>query len=172
MKHLFAVTALVASLLTIPDAVKAQASPQTPTCTSEEKSNQFDFWVGDWDVTADGQPAGHNRIEAILDGCVIQENWTGTSGSKGTSLNFYNPMTDEWEQFWVWRNGTKIHTKGHFSDGKMILQGEATNIRGVTTLNRITWSENEDGTVRQFWEVSSDDGETWTVGFDGLYTKK
>jgi hypothetical protein len=172
MKHTIFLLAAAAAFCISSTASNAQTPAPAPACTSEEKSNQFDFWVGDWDVTAGGQPAGHNRIEAILDGCVIQENWTGTSGSKGTSLNFYNPTTDEWEQFWVWRNGTKIHTKGQFTDGKMILQGEATNIQGVTTLNRITWSENDDGTVRQFWEVSSDGGETWTVGFDGLYTRK
>ena len=41
---------------------------------------QFDFWVGDWSVTVGGQPAGDNRIEKILGGCALLENWTGAGG--------------------------------------------------------------------------------------------
>jgi len=169
MKQTSILAALLAILFSVPSNVRAQAPAQAPKCTSEEKSHQFDFWLGNWEVTAGGQVAGYNNIVPLLDGCVIMENWEGASGSKGSSFNFYNPTTDEWEQFWVWRNGTKIHTKGHFEDGKMILQGESTAINGTTTLNRITWSANDEGHVRQFWEVSSDGGETWSVGFDGLY---
>ena len=138
----------------------------------DEKSNDFDFWIGDWDVTAGGQVAGTNSIQPILDGCVLQETWAGASGSAGSSLNFYNVQTKEWEQFWVWRAGTVIHTKGIYADGKMVLEGKSQNQEGNTQMNRITWSENEDGTVRQFWEVSQDDGETWSTSFDGLYTRK
>lgn len=29
-----------------------------------------------------------------------------------------------------------------------------------------------DGSVRQFWEVAKDGGKTWTVVFDGRYTRK
>jgi hypothetical protein len=29
----------------------------------------------------------------------------------------------------------------------------------------------DSGTVRQLWETSQDEGETWEVGFDWLYTK-
>ena len=41
-----------------------------------------------------------------------------------------------------------------------------------TTLNRITWTPNKDGTVRQLWEASTDQGKTWQVAFDGLYRRK
>jgi hypothetical protein len=30
----------------------------------------------------------------------------------------------------------------------------------------------DDGTVRQVWEKSKDDGQTWNAVFDGVYTKK
>ena len=36
-------------------------------------------------------------------------------------------------------------------------------------MQRITWSKNADGTVRQLWESSTDGGTTWTVAFDGTY---
>jgi len=147
-------------------------SAQAPACSDSVKSHQFDFWIGDWEVTAGGNVVGRNVIEPILDGCVLQENWTGTSGSAGSSFNYYNPQTGEWEQFWVWRRGTTIHTKGGYADGKMVLEGETTDQNGDPSLNRITFFNNEDGTVRQYWQVSSDGGETWTDAFDGLYTKR
>ncbi len=150
--------------------VWSSADGQTATCSSEQ-SHEFDFWVGEWEVTANGSLAGHNRIEPILNGCVLQENWTGAGGSAGSSFNFFNPQLGKWEQFWVWRNGTTLHLTGEYADGKMVLQGESANRQGATVHNRITWFDNDDGTVRQLWEVSSDDGETWTPAFDGLYSK-
>lgn len=139
---------------------------------STDKAHQFDFWIGEWNVTAGGQQAGTSLIEPILDGCVIQENWVGASGAAGSSLNFYNPRIEKWEQMWVWRNGTTILTSGEFSDGKMVLEGESTRSDGTTVLNRITWSANDDGSVRQFWQTSLDEGETWTDSFDGHYQRK
>ena len=53
----------------------------------------------------------------------------------------------------------------------MVLQGTSVTPRG-TSLNRITWTPNQDGTVRQHWENSRDEGATWQTVFDGLYTRK
>lgn len=51
--------------------------PQLPPCDTRPQASQFDFWVGEWDVIVKGKPAGVNRIEKILNGCVLQENWKG-----------------------------------------------------------------------------------------------
>jgi hypothetical protein len=37
--------------------------------------------------------------------------------------------------------------------------------------DRVTWTPNADGSVRQLWEKSADGGATWTTAFDGLYTR-
>ena len=47
------------------------------SCSDGDKAHQFDFWIGEWKVTAGGKPAGNNSIQPILDGCVLQENWVG-----------------------------------------------------------------------------------------------
>ena len=133
---------------------------QTDAPCAHEDSHQFDFWIGEWDVSANGKPAGVNRIQPILDGCVLQESWEGVSGGSGSSFNFYNPSISEWEQFWVWRNGTTLHLRGGYADGEMVLTGESLDRAGKTVLNRITWYDNDDDTVRQHWEVSRDDGKT------------
>ena len=41
-----------------------------------QPENQFDFWLGNWDVTWGEDDKGTNRIEKILDGKIIQENFT------------------------------------------------------------------------------------------------
>jgi hypothetical protein len=39
-------------------------------------------------------------------------------------------------------------------------------------MQRLTFFNNPDGTVRQLWESSNDEGKTWQVAFDGLYRKR
>jgi hypothetical protein len=56
-------------------------------------------------------------------------------------------------------------------DGKMVLTGKTVGADGAETVQRITWTPNDDGSLRQLWESSGPDGE-WTVVFDGKYTRK
>lgn len=152
----------------------ASASPvpaQLKGC-SDDKSHEFDFWIGDWEVSAGDQVAGHNSIQPILDGCVLQETWSGAKGSAGSSFNFYDPQAKKWRQMWVWRNGTTLELEGDYADGKMILEGESLDPKGKKVRNRITWYDNPDGTVRQHWEVQSAGETGWKTAFDGTYRKK
>ncbi|MCF6295979.1 MAG: hypothetical protein L3J25_09865 [Flavobacteriaceae bacterium] len=53
----------------------------------------------------------------------------------------------------------------------MILQSdEAKNKEGQSFYHRITWTHNKDGSVRQYWETSTN-GKYITVAIDGLYKK-
>ena len=64
------------------------------------QSSAFDFWLGEWNVTdAAGKAAGQNSIDKLQNGCVLRENWPGaTSGYTGTSYNFYNYDSKQWQQ--------------------------------------------------------------------------
>ena len=161
------------SLLLIAFVSLSPVMAQAPdgSCSSE-KAREFDFWVGEWDVYSGDKKAGTNRIQPILGGCVLQETWSGSEGSAGSSFNFYNPQTKKWHQFWVWRRGTTLELAGSYRDGRMILEGRSEDGQGRKILNRITWFDLEDGTVRQHWEQSRDKGKTWQTSFDGLYRKK
>ena len=140
-------------------------------CSAPE-SRQFDFWIGEWDVYSGDNLGGHNRIEAILDGCVLQENWQGSGGgNKGVSLNFYDPSLKQWRQLWVWQNGTTLILSGGLEGKSMVLSGQSKNAQGQKIQNKITWTPNEDGTVRQLWQTSTDEKKTWRTSFDGLYRK-
>jgi hypothetical protein len=151
-------------------AENAAAPPPQPACGSAEQ-RQFDFWVGEWSVTQGGKVAGTNRIERILDGCALLESWTGASGFRGNSLNFYDATRRRWHQTWVDTSGLSLAIEGELAQGSMVLAGTRLDPGTQKTLHdRITWTPNPDGTVRQLWETSSD-GKAWTTAFDGLYTR-
>ena len=146
------------------------AAPPAKACTRAEY-RQFDFWVGEWEVTTPaGKPAGRNRIERILDGCALQEHWTGAGGDSGTSLNFFDAATGKWNQLWVDGSGQALRLAGTVREGQMVLEGTTTRANGTLVQQRITWSPGSDGRVRQLWE-SSPDGKTWRVVFDGSYAR-
>ena len=158
---------LMSILLT--GGLMAQSSPP---CNAEF-SGQFDFWIGEWDVyQPNGTLAGHNSIQPLYPGCMLQEKWEGAQGSKGTSLNFYNPTDQKWEQFWVYQNGTTLHLQGGIQGKSMVMEGESAGQDGKPVMNRITWTPNADGTVRQHWEFSKDGGASFQTAFDGLYKPK
>lgn len=141
-----------------------------PCCT--ENHEAFDFWIGDWEVfNKDGTMVGKNTIEKIQDKCILKENWRGNQGSTGTSLNFYNLKTQQWEQLWVDNTGSHLKLKGNRVGNQMILSSEVfIHNDGKEYVNRITWTQNEDGTVRQLWEILQG-GEAVRILFDGLYRK-
>jgi len=146
----------------------AQQLPPVP-----DEAKQFDFWVGNWEVTTpDGTIAGHNNIKSILGGRVVQENYTTPGLFAGHSYNSYNAGKKRWEQFWVDNTGTVLHLTGGLNDeGQMVLAGERVNPQGETVMDRITWTPNDDGSVRQHWEVSSDGEKSWSTLFDGKYVQ-
>ena len=169
---------LLSLALLLPLTVAAQEmdsdSPAPTNLCSSHEYQQFDFWIGDWSVTSDGQPAGTNSIHTIHNGCALQENWQGAGegGISGTSFNIYDQATGRWHQTWVDDSGTLLLLDGGLNDGVMVLSGQRPTRDGSgMTQHRISWTPNADGSVRQLWEASKDEGGSWTVLFDGLYTQ-
>lgn len=142
-----------------------------PCDTPEHRA--FDFWLGDWQVhTPDGKLAGHNLVERREGSCVVHEQYT-SAGSKywGESLNIYDASRKVWHQTWVDTSGLLLVLEGGIRDGKMVLEGESTGDDGSVSKQRVTWTPNADGSVRQLWESSTRPGK-WSTVFDGLYTHK
>ncbi len=138
---------------------------------SSNKYKEFDFWIGEWNVYKQGTDSivGKSKIESIVDGMVIKETYHSTTSQyQGTSLNKYNPRIDKWEQFWVDNSGLSLHIVGNLVNGKMVLENQITSKKG-TIFNKIEWQKNNDGTVRQTWYQSSDEGTSWKAVFDGEY---
>lgn len=163
------------ALMLMPTVEVASAqSPAPPACTAAEH-RQFDFWVGEWEVTApNGNAAGVNRITAINGGCALREEWTGARGFTGTSLNAYDASSGRWHQTWIGSDGVLLLLDGALRDGTMELAGVTVGRDGAKTQHRIRWTPlgGSPARVRQLWESSSDGGKTWAVAFDGTYRKR
>ena len=150
---------------------RCQAAPEKAQSCTSAPYRQFDFWLGSWDVTEKGKVAGTNRIESILGGCALYENWLGASGFRGNSINFYDAPRGVWHQTWIDHTGSALTLEGRFESGAMRLEGQRPGAKpGDVQLHRITWTPLADGKVRQLWETSPD-GKTWSEAFDGLYTR-
>ena len=165
--------------LTVGDAEVAREKADPPMeqtaaprpCASPEH-HQFDFWIGEWNVALPtGKSAGRNRITQLLGGCALREEWTGASGSKGTSLNTYDAPARKWRQTRVDDAGSVLLLEGRFEKGRMTLQGQRPGGGGRSETQRITWTPQAGGLVRQHREASSDGGKTWRTEFDGTYRK-
>jgi hypothetical protein len=150
-------------------ALAATAATAAAACDPPEH-RQFDFWVGDWQVTADGKLAGTNQITREYDGCVIHERYTTPRGYAGESLNAWDAERKVWHQTWVDNSGTLLLLEGRLVGKEMVLEGAGVD-EGKAIKHRITWTPNADGSVRQHWETSGAGGQ-WKTVFDGTYRKK
>ena len=164
MKCLITTTLLLASF------IASGAEQKQVPCSTEEYS-QFDFWIGEWEVfDPKGKKVGENTIEKILGGCSLQESWRGASGNVGHSYNIYDRSQKQWHQTWVDNSGTLLELDGGMEGDSMVMSGTTQGKSGVV-LNKISWTP-EEAYVRQIWSVSTNNGESWEVIFNGLYKKK
>lgn len=157
----------------------AQAgTPAPPACDGHPAFSQLDFWLGEWDVSVGGQPAGRNRIAKTLNGCAVEEHWEAAGGGKGISLFYYHPGAAEWRQVWVTdralgQGGVKEKRRVPAEDsGAVRFQGELRTAEGHPYLDRTTLTPLPDGTVRQLIEVSADGGSAWRPVFDAIYRRR
>lgn len=167
---------LAASLaLAVSTPALAQTQPPPPrSCEQDPAFRKFDFWVGDWDVQPTGAPrapvGASSRVEKILNGCVIFENWEPGPGGAGKSFNIYNSVTKKWEQYWVDATGRITHYIGEFrDDGNLYYEAEQF---GTTHRIRMTFFNQGPDQVRQLGHITRDGGKTWNVTFDLTYIRK
>lgn len=163
---------LLLILCLIPLCACAQPADEPPAISeacAEPAFRAFDFWIGRWVVRdSTGTQVGTSHISRIAGGCGIREEWAGSSGSRGTSLNYYDAADGAWHQDWVGSGGLILHLSGGLDSGAMVLTGERFSDEGPV-IDRIRWRALPDGRVRQAWTMSTDGGATWRQAFVGFY---
>ncbi|MBA3916349.1 MAG: tetratricopeptide repeat protein, partial [Acidobacteriales bacterium] len=151
-------------------------SASAEVCRDAAKHPEFrglDFWVGEWDVHAPQHvQVGQSSVQLILKNCVVYENWSDTGGSQGKSFNKFNPQTQAWGQFWVDDKGHTTFYIGKASAGQVRYSAESKNANGSRLLRHLTFTKLDADRVEQKEEVSTDDGKTWSVGYDFTYVRK
>jgi hypothetical protein len=164
-----------------PPAAKP-VTPKSPTkpaavtpvaaCASPEH-RQFDFWIGDWDVAVHARTSltseewvvarGRQRIESILGGCAISENFTAEGPKQpwaGRSFSSWQPTLGKWRQSWVDDSGGFIALTGGMEDGEMRLYGEPRTVKDVSFQMRMVFKDVTADSMRWEWQRSTDNWAT------------
>jgi len=164
-------------LLAVCLAPFSNAAAQTPpqTCPEGGAHDAFDFWTGRWEVYRHDDRdtlVGHNTISEDAANCTLLEKWRNVQGASGSSINWYNPVTESWRQLWV-SPGMEIDISGGpDDDGVMRLEGEITYFRsGETHPFRGAWQALGPDRVRQTFHQYDPESAEWSVWFDGLYVR-
>jgi hypothetical protein len=168
-------------LLAFACAASAQqntAAAQPKPC-SETQQKQLDFWVGEWNLTWPGANAGEtahgtNSVRRILDGCIVEENFSGGDAIhlRGMSVSIFDVSAGKWKQTWVDNEGGYLDFAGESKDGQMILSRESMHPDGTKSLQRMVFKNITHDEFDWSWEGSKDGGKTWTVTWPIHYQRK
>ena len=157
--------------LTVSSVVCLPAQQSPGACTSPAHHN-FDFWVGQWEVSdTGGHVVGKSTIGQVAAGCVITEHWQPFGNLDGASINWYTAGDSTWHQQWVGGGGWISRWSGSFHGGVMTMTETESSLPAAAGRNRMNWTRLPDGRVKQWQENSKDGGNTWTTQFVGYYRK-
>lgn len=154
-----------------PASRSLHAAPARTAACSAAEYHQFDFWIGDWggfDLDKPTMLVARNRVDRILDGCVVREDYRGTDGSEGQSFSLYDASRKVWHQTWVTNRGKLLVIEGKFQSGEMILTGSDRTTNGKDRQVRGVW-QRVNGGVRETAVTSLDGGKTWQPWFDMIF---
>jgi ketosteroid isomerase-like protein len=152
------------------DAAQTISSAKPVPCAAAE-FHQLDFWTGDWDVFDVENPAmqvARVKVERILDGCVLREDYEDTSGHKGQSFSLFDVGLKQWHQSWVTNRGQLLLLDGGLHGDEVVLSATEHMAHGKSQLIRGTWKPVGGG-VRETAVTSVDDGKTWKPWFDLMF---
>lgn len=135
---------------------------------------QFDFWLGNWELTWNDTSHGANTIEAIMDSMVIRENFDGTPDIKlvGESVSSYHRPSGQWKQTWVDNQGGYLDFTGGMTGDDMILSRNAVDGNGKPFMQRMVWREITENSFEWNWQESRDGGRTWNTNWQISYRRK
>ena len=173
----FAFMNLAAATVFAAASINAQAPDTTqPRPCSEPEHRQFDFWLGEWDLSwGEGETAGsgENVITRQLGDCVIEESFISHDEAPfvGRSVSVYNGRTGRWHQTWVDNQGGYLDFVGGMDGDRMVLTREATD-DSVTFLQRMMWYDISADSLDWNWEKSTDGGESWETLWHIRYVRR
>ena len=134
---------------------------------------QLDFWLGEWDVSWDGDQHGRNTITRILDSRVIQEQFNGAPSLdfRGMSLSVYSARLGRWRQTWVDSEGNYWDFRGGVQGNDFILATDDV-IDGRPVRLRMVFYNIAREELDWRWERSDDDGRTWQLRWHLHYRRR
>lgn len=125
--------------------------------------HEFDFWLGNWDLTWGEKGRGTNQIQRILNEHVVEEHFRGNDPAlEGISHSVLSEEDERWHQTWVDDSGSYLDFVGEFTEDRMILSRDGI-AQGKPVRQRMVWYDITGNTLEWNWERSDDQGKTWKV---------
>jgi hypothetical protein len=154
-------------------AMPVLAAVDSESCSANPESRQFDFWLGDWNVTYPGVAGNSNSTVSLsLDKCLVTETWVGGKGHTGRNMFAYSADDKSWHGMFADNLG-RVHVfEGKIGSGSAEFFGPGVGADGKTVLHRIRVIRINADRVEQSWEKSTDHGATWKMEFRGEYSRK
>lgn len=154
----------------------------TPTAPAiPSGASQFDFWLGDWDVSWGDGLSGTNHVRKVLGDRVVQEDFDGERDAQLHGLSVSVCGNDgRWRQTWVDDNGTYLHFVGGWEGestdpaepGPRMVLVHSREIEGKPVQLRMVWSDIEPDSLTWRWQRSDDGGATWTTNWELAYWRR
>lgn len=135
-----------------------------------DADHSLDFWLGSWKVYVRGKYAGTDRVESIVRGYGVIENWKDANGSTGKSLFYFVPAEKKWRQVWVTETGVYKEKSSSPMPQGIRFSGHVFLPNGRSVEDRTTLTRLSDGDVHQIIEQKRP-GKDWVVGFDAIYKR-
>ncbi|SMD32609.1 hypothetical protein SAMN04488029_0958 [Reichenbachiella faecimaris] len=153
----------------------------------DKQHNEFDFWLGNWDVTwqrwAGGdayQPTNisQHRVFAALDGKALiemayEDSVVNNSKTAGFSIRYFDDNLQKWVMFQSWpgKNSTNFSSlQGTHHHKRIQLYKNGITTRpfrghpiGTSYINRYTFSDTHPESFRWESSISLDSMETWAT---------
>lgn len=149
-------------------SLASTATAQEPKCASEQH-RRFASLEGEWDSiwVAKSQLVGRYRFETTSGGCAIVQSWTGAPATPGTGTGLiaYSSADRSWHRFWTDDTGTWEMMTAPAGNGPTVTwSGRRTDPKDPTNAIRIRimLEANGDGTFGETYQISRDDGGSWT----------
>lgn len=167
---------IIMTIVIVINAITATVSAQNQNPCSDPNSSQFDFWVGEWNLSwldNEGKTlTGKNKVNKIMGGCTIEENFSTDDGSFiGKSFSVYNSQKGYWEQTWVDNSGAYMNFTGGMDGDKMILSRTVTGKQGNEITQRMVFYDISNDKFTWDWESSTDGGTNWNLQWRLNYTR-
>lgn len=160
------------SILTMPLLAQNEHAQAPPTCIAPEAA-QFDFWVGEWDLTWGENLRGTNSVRKLWNACTIEENFTDPNTNlQGKSWSVYDPKKKKWQQTWIDNNGSYMLFEGEFKDGQMLLSRQQSNAQGELQHFKMLFYNIAQNSFDWAWQQSKDNCQTWETLWQIHYQRR
>jgi hypothetical protein len=149
----------------------AQTTPPPP-CTAPE-AKQFDFWIGQWDLTWADSLHGTNDVERVWGSCAVQENFRDPKTNfLGKSWSVYSVPRKQWQQTWIDNQGGYIALTGGMQGDSMVLTTPERLTPKGKMASRMVYYNITASSFDWSWEASTDGGATWKPGWRIHYQRR